>query len=82
VLDALQRHALAAACFSRGILERLKGEEYTLNQAFRAKVDTKAGTMLSSATPVQIMDRRAKSARRRGAAWHPKGERPRTQDTQ
>ena len=50
-----------AEAFSNEDAERLKGEEYTLNQAFRAKVDTKAGTLLSSATPVQIMDRRAKA---------------------
>jgi hypothetical protein len=50
-----------AEAFSTEDAERLKSEEYTLNQAFRAKVDTKAGTLLSSATPVQIMDRRAKA---------------------
>jgi hypothetical protein len=50
-----------AETFSTEDAERLKGEEYTLNQAFRAKLDTKAGTMLSSATPVQIMDQRAKA---------------------
>lgn len=47
--------------FSKDDAERLKGEDYTLNQTFRSKVDTKAGTILSSATPVQIMDRRAKA---------------------
>lgn len=47
--------------FTKDDAERLKGEEYTLNQTFRAKVETKAGTVLSSATPVQIMDRRAKA---------------------
>lgn len=50
-----------AEAFSNEDAERLKGEEYTLNQAFRSKVDTKAGTLLSSATPVQVMDRRAKA---------------------
>jgi hypothetical protein len=50
-----------AEAFSSEDAERLKGEEYTLNQAFRSKVDTKAGTMLSSATPVQVMDRRSKA---------------------
>jgi hypothetical protein len=50
-----------AEAFSSEDAERLKGEEYTLNQAFRSKVDPKAGTMLSSATPVQVLDRRAKA---------------------
>lgn len=47
--------------FTKDDAERLKGDDYTLNQTFRAKVKTRAGTILSSATPVQIMDRRAKA---------------------
>lgn len=35
--------------------------DYTLRQTFRAKVETRAGTVLSSATPQQVMDRRAKA---------------------
>lgn len=50
-----------AEAFSKEDAERLKGEEYTLKQTFRSKVETRAGTVLSSATPVQIMDRRAKA---------------------
>ena len=50
-----------AEAFSKEDAERLKGEDYTLKQTFRSKVDTKAGTVLSSATPVQIMDRRSKA---------------------
>ena len=50
-----------AEAFTKEDAERLKGEEYTLKQTFRSKVDTRAGTVLSSATPVQIMDRRAKA---------------------
>lgn len=50
-----------AEAFTKDDAERLKGEEYTLTQTFRSKVDTRAGTVLSSATPVQIMDRRAKA---------------------
>lgn len=50
-----------AEAFTKEDAERLKGEDYTLKQSFRSKVETKAGTMLSSATPVQIMDRRAKA---------------------
>lgn len=51
----------AAEAFSKDDAERLKGEDYTLGQTFRAKVETRAGTVLSSATPAQVMDRRAKA---------------------
>lgn len=50
-----------ALAFTKEDAERLKGEDYTLKQTFRSKVETKAGAVLSSATPVQIMDRRAKA---------------------
>ena len=50
-----------AEAFTKDDAERLKGDDYTLSQTFRAKVETRAGTLLSSATPVQIMDRRAKA---------------------
>lgn len=51
----------AAEAFTKDDAERLKGEDYTLSQTFRAKVETRAGTVLSSATPAQVMDRRAKA---------------------
>ncbi len=51
----------AAEAFSKDDADRLKGEDYTLSQTFRAKVETRAGTVLSSATPTQVMDRRAKA---------------------
>jgi hypothetical protein len=51
----------AAEAFTKADADRLKGEDYTLAQTFRAKVETRAGTVLSSATPQQIMDRRAKA---------------------
>lgn len=51
----------AAEAFTKDDAERLKGEDYTLGQTFRAKVETRAGTLLSSATPEQVMDRRAKA---------------------
>lgn len=51
----------AAEAFTKDDAERLKGEDYTLGQTFRAKVETRAGTLLSSATPAQVMDRRAKA---------------------
>lgn len=50
-----------AEVFSKEDGDRLKGEDYTLKQTFRCKVDTRAGTVLSSATPAQIMDRRSKA---------------------
>jgi len=50
-----------AEAFTKDDAERLKGEDYTLAQTFRAKVETRAGTVLSSATPAQVMDRRAKA---------------------
>lgn len=50
-----------AEAFSKEDADRLKGEDYTLKQTFRSKVETRAGTVLSSATPVQIMERRSKS---------------------
>lgn len=62
--------------FTKDDAERLKGEDYTLNQTFRSKVETKAGTILSSATPVQIMDRRAK-ALEEGQSSGKKSESPR-----
>lgn len=51
----------AAEAFTKDDAERLKGEDYTLGQTFRSKVETRAGTVLSSATPAQVMDRRAKA---------------------
>lgn len=50
-----------AEAFTKEDAERLKSDDYTLNQVFRAKVETRAGTLLSSATPAQVMDRRAKA---------------------
>lgn len=50
-----------AEVFTKEDADRLKGEDYTLKQTFRSKVETRAGTVLSSATPVQIMDRRSKA---------------------
>lgn len=63
--------------FSKDDAERLKGEDYTLNQTFRSKVETKAGTILSSATPVQIMDRRAKAMEEGAASEKKQGSSPR-----
>ncbi|MDX2265905.1 MAG: hypothetical protein NW215_13170 [Hyphomicrobiales bacterium] len=51
----------SAEAFTKEDADRLKNDDYTLNQTFRAKVETRAGTLLSSATPSQVMDRRAKA---------------------
>lgn len=51
----------SAEAFSKEDADRLKGEDYTLKQTFRSKVETRVGTVLSSATPVQIMERRSKA---------------------
>jgi hypothetical protein len=50
-----------AKAFTKDDAERLKSDDYTLNQTFCATVETRAGTLLSSATPAQVMDRRAKA---------------------
>lgn len=51
----------SAEAFTKEDAERLKSEDYTLAQTFRSKVETRAGSLLSSATPQQVMDRRAKA---------------------
>ena len=38
-----------------------EGKGYQMNQTFRSRVDTTAGTLLSSATPEQVMQRRSKA---------------------
>lgn len=48
-----------AEAFTKENADRLKGDDYTLKQTFRSKVETKAAALLSSATPVQVTERRA-----------------------
>jgi len=61
------RHVVAAnikeaSPFTKDDAEKLSGDKgYTLNQTFRSRVETTAGALLSSATPAQIMERRAKA---------------------
>ena len=61
------RHVVAqniksAAPFSKDEAQKLVEDRgYTLAQTFRSRIDTTAGTLLSSATPTQVMDRRAKA---------------------
>lgn len=61
------RHVVAANIkkadpFSKDDAQALIDDKgYTINQTFRSRVETTAGALLSSATPAQIMDRRAKA---------------------
>jgi len=61
------RHVVAANIrqadpFTKDDAEKLSSElGYTLNQTFRSRVETLAGTLLSSATPDQLMQRRSKA---------------------
>jgi hypothetical protein len=61
------RHVVAANIkradpFTKDDAAKLVGERgYTLSQTFRSRVETTAGTVLSSATPAQIMERRSKA---------------------
>jgi hypothetical protein len=52
----------SAEAFSKEDAAKLKeGSDYTLTQTFRSRVDTTAGTILSSATAQQIIERAAKA---------------------
>ena len=52
----------AAEALSRDEIEKLKeGGKYMLTQTFRSRVETTAGSLLSSATPEQVIDRAAKA---------------------
>ncbi len=61
------RHVVAgnikrADPFTKDDAAKLASERgYTLSQTFRSRVETTAGSILSSATPAQIMERRAKA---------------------
>ena len=68
------RHVVAhnirsADPFTKDDAQKLsEGRGYTLSQTFRSRIDTTAGTLLSSATPAQIMERRAKALESASAA--------------
>ena len=52
----------AAKPFTAEEADKLTSDKgYTLNQSFRSRVETTAGALLSSATPEQVMARRAKA---------------------
>ena len=51
----------SAEPFTKTDADKLKeSSDYTLTQTFRSRVETTAGTILSSATPQQIVERAAK----------------------
>ncbi|MCH9808286.1 MAG: hypothetical protein K0U74_11190 [Alphaproteobacteria bacterium] len=66
------RHVVAsnikeASPFTKDDAEKLAGDKgYTLNQTFRSRIETTAGALLSSATPEQVMSRRAKAMEANG----------------
>lgn len=66
----------AAEAFTKDDAERLKSAEYDLKQTFRSKVETRAGTILSSATPAQVMERRARALEATPAAATPSKAKP------
>jgi len=52
----------SAEALAKDDIEKLKeGGRYTLTQTFRSRVETTAGSLLSSATPEQVIDRAAKA---------------------
>ncbi|MBU2581687.1 MAG: hypothetical protein KJ622_08215 [Alphaproteobacteria bacterium] len=71
------RHVVAsnikeASPFTKDDAEKLAGDKgYTLNQTFRSRIQTTAGALLSSATPEQVMSRRAKALEANGPKWRP-----------
>lgn len=51
----------SAEAFTKADADKMKDGDYTLTQTFRSRVETSAGTILSSATPQQIVERAAKA---------------------
>lgn len=63
--------------FTKADADKLKGDgDYTLTQTFRSRVETTAGTLLSSATPQQIVERAAKALEAPTQASTGKGPKP------
>ena len=54
--------------FTKEDADKIKEKDYTLSQTFRSRVETTAGTLLSSATPSQIIERREKAIEQLPAA--------------
>lgn len=53
--------------FTKDDADKVKEKDYTLSQTFRSRVETTAGTLLSSATPEQVVQRREKAIEAIGA---------------
>jgi hypothetical protein len=65
----------AAEVFSKADADKLKADgDYTLSQTFRSRVETTAGTLLSSATAQQVIERTAKALETAGQG----GAKPKT----
>jgi hypothetical protein len=47
--------------FTKEDAEKVKGKDYTLSHTFRSRVETSAGTLLSTATADQVITRREKA---------------------
>jgi len=47
--------------FTKDDAQKAKEKDYTLNDTFRARVETTAGPMLSTATPEQVIQRRERA---------------------
>jgi len=47
--------------FTKEDAAKVKEKDYTLNQTFRSRVETTAGTLLSNATAAQVIERREKA---------------------
>ncbi len=57
----------SAEVFTKAEADKLKADgDYTLSQVFRSRVETTAGTILSSATAQQIVERAAKALETQG----------------
>ncbi|MBN9265482.1 MAG: hypothetical protein J0I57_04115 [Hyphomicrobium sp.] len=54
--------------FTKEDADKIKEKDYTLSQTFRSRVETTAGTVLSSATPAQVIERREKAIEQVSAA--------------
>jgi len=71
--NVVARNIKSAAPFTKDDAKKLSEDRgYALAQTFRSRIETTAGTLLSSATPAQVLDRRAKAIEAAGAAAQPR----------
>lgn len=64
-------HIVSASDFKKADKEELEKKGLTLNQTFRATVDTTTGQQLSTAYPKQVMERRARAISNSNIATDP-----------